>query len=82
MNEKTMLDIEYVKRAMNGDEEAFKEIYKQRTSTERVNNRILNDYKLHSMVIHTVKRYSFITMIIGVCLHLDAGYKQQTLKAA
>ena len=61
---------------------AFKEIYKQRTSTERVNNRILNDYKLHSMVIHTVKRYSFITMIIGVCLHLDAGYKQQTLKAA
>ncbi len=27
MNEKTVLDIEYVKRAMNGDEEAFKEIY-------------------------------------------------------
>ena len=61
---------------------AFKEIYKQRTSTERVNNRILNDYKLHSMVIHTTKRYSFVTMIIGICLHLDARYKQIKLKSA
>ena len=33
--------------------EAYKKIYNQRTATERINNRILNDYKLHRMMIHT-----------------------------
>ena len=30
---------------------AWKEIYKNRTSTERINNRVLNDYKLHQVKV-------------------------------
>lgn len=56
--------------------DAYKKIYSQRTATERINNRILNDYGLHQMKIHTKKHYSFFTTIIGICLHLDARYKQ------
>lgn len=55
----------------------YKRIYNNRTSCERINNRILNDYGLHSMRIHTKKHYSFMTMIICICIHLDAWYKQQ-----
>lgn len=33
--------------------DAYKKIYNQRTATERINNRILNDYGLHRMFIHT-----------------------------
>lgn len=57
----------------------YKKIYKTRTCTERINNRILNDYGLHRMIVHTVKRYSFITTIISICIHLDARYKQMAL---
>ncbi|CAK7044547.1 MAG: hypothetical protein BACD_02288 [Bacteroides rodentium] len=32
--------------------EEYKEIYNQRTATERINNRILNDHGLHRMVLH------------------------------
>jgi len=56
--------------------EAYKKIYNQRTATERINNRILNDYGLHRMMIHTKKHYSFMTTMIGICIHLDARYKQ------
>ncbi len=40
----------------------YKEIYNNRTSYERVNNRVLNDYHLRAMGIHTKKRYSFAAM--------------------
>lgn len=53
----------------------WKSTYNNRTSTERINNRVLNHYRLHSMMIHTKKHYSFMTMIIGICIHLDAWYK-------
>ena len=55
--------------------DAYKKIYKQRTATERINNRILNDYGLHRMFIHTKEHYSFMTTMIGICIHLDARYK-------
>lgn len=61
--------------------DAYKTIYKQRTATERINNRILNDYGLHRMMIHTKKHYSFMTTIIGICIHLDARYKQTQMAA-
>ena len=61
---------------------AYKKIYNQRTATERINNRILNDYKLHRMMIHTRKHYSFFTTMIGICIHLDARYKQSVNAAA
>ncbi len=56
--------------------DAYKKIYSQRTATERINNRILNDYGLHRMIIHTKEHYSFMTTMIGICIHLDACYKQ------
>lgn len=56
----------------------YKKIYNNRTSCERLNNRVLNDYHLHDMGIHTRKRYSFFTMIICICIHLDAQLKKRT----
>ena len=64
-------DIRLYTPVARGTEE-YQQIYKKRTCTERINNRILNDYGLHRMVLHTVKRYSFITTIIALCIHLDA----------
>lgn len=58
--------------------EEYKKIYNNRTSCERLNNRVLNDYHLHDMGIHTRKRYSFFTMIICICIHLDAQLKKRT----
>lgn len=48
-----------------------------RHATERINNRLLNDYGLHYMFIHTKEHYSFMTTMIGICILLDARYKQQ-----
>ena len=56
--------------------EAYKKIYSQRTATERINNRILNDYGLHRLRIHRKEHYSFLTTMIGIWIHLDARYKQ------
>lgn len=53
----------------------WKATYKTRTCSERINNRILNDYKLHQMRIRGKKRYSFFTMMIGINIHLDARIK-------
>lgn len=39
--------------------DAYKKIYSQHTATERINNRILNDYGLHRMMIHRKEHYSF-----------------------
>lgn len=60
----------------------YKDIYKTRTCSERVNNRILNDYNLHAMRIRGKKRFSFFTMIAGINIHLDARIKQANLKAS
>lgn len=61
------------------DSEQYQSIYKERTACERVNNRILNDYHLLELKIHGDDHYSFWTMIIGVCLHMNAWYKQQQM---
>ena len=53
----------------------WKGIYKSRTCSERVNNRILNDYKIHSLKIHGKKHYSFMIMIASINIHLDAQIK-------
>ena len=53
----------------------WKYIYKTRTCSERINNRILNDYKIHSLRIHGKKRYSFMTMMAAISIHLDARIK-------
>lgn len=53
----------------------WKKIYRTRTCSERINNRILNDYKIHSLRIRGKKRFSFMTMIAGINIHLDARLK-------
>ncbi len=70
-------DIRLYTPVARGSKEYIK-TYNNRTSSERVNNRILNDYKLHSMRIHSKKRYSFFTMIAGINIHLDARIKMSS----
>ena len=53
----------------------FRVIYKNRTSSERINNRILNDYNLQNLKIRGKKRFSFFAMICGINIHLDAKVK-------
>lgn len=62
--------------------EVYIKTYNNRTSSERVNNRILNYYHLQDMKIHGKKRYSFFAMIAGINIHLDARLKVQKLKTA
>lgn len=60
----------------------YEKTYNNRTGSERVNDRVLNNYHLHDMKIHGKKRYSFFTMIAGINIHLDARLKVQKLKTA
>lgn len=53
----------------------WKKIYKNRTSCERINNRILNNYNLHQCRMHTRPRLLFLMMMIGINIHLDAFFK-------
>lgn len=57
------------------DSAGYKNIYSERTACERVNNRVLNDYHLQGMKIRGDDHFSFWTMVICICIHLDARYK-------
>lgn len=57
----------------------WKLIYKDRTCTERINTRILNDYKLTDCRMHGRKRNFFMLVMIGINIHLDAYYKVTSL---
>lgn len=46
-----------------------------RTCCKQGNNKVLNDYHLHTMSNHTRKRYSFFTILICICIHLDTQLK-------
>jgi hypothetical protein len=58
---------------------AFKDIYKMRTCSERVNDRILNDYNVEHMSIRGRKRYAFFTMLACIHIHLDAQLKKSRM---
>ena len=64
------------------DSEQYKSIYSERTACERVNDRVLNDYCLQHLKIRGRDHFSFWTMIIGICIHLDARYKAAHLYTA
>lgn len=53
----------------------WKKIYKDRTSTERMNNRLLNDYNLHNMNIRNRAKNLFFAIFAGINVHLDAQLK-------
>ena len=57
------------------DSDEYKEIYRERTACERLNDRILNNYCLQHLKIRGRDHFSFWTMLIGICIHLDARAK-------
>lgn len=57
--------------------EKWKEIYRNRTSTERMNTRILNDYHLHQMKIRNGSKHAFFAIFAGINIHLDAWIKDE-----
>ena len=59
---------------MYGSDE-WKEVYKNRTSTERINNRILNDFGLHALTCRNGSKHFFFTILAGINIHLDAWAK-------
>lgn len=67
-------DLRFHPRIPRGSVE-YTRIYAERTACERVNNRVLNDYHLQDLKIRGDDHYSFWTMIIGLCIHLDARAK-------
>ncbi len=60
----------------------YKDTYSERTVYERVNNRILNDYCLQHLKICGKDHFSFWSMLIGICIHLDARYKAAQMYTA
>ena len=56
----------------------WKELYKNRTCTERINNRILNDYHLHQMRIREDSKAAFFSIFAAINIHLDAWIKNET----
>ena len=57
--------------------EKWKSIYKNRTCTERIDNRILNDYHLHQMRIRDDSKVAFFSIFAGINIHLDAWIKNE-----
>lgn len=50
----------------------WKNIFKERTAAERVNNRILHHYGVEHSHVRGKKRISFLTTVAGLNIHLDA----------
>ena len=61
------------------DSDEYKKIYNERTACERLNQRFLNDYKLQHLKIRGKDHFSFWTMVIGICIHLDARAKAASI---
>lgn len=61
------------------DSEQYQKIYAERTACERINDRILNNYCLQYLKIRGRDHFSFWTMLIGICIHLDARFKAASL---
>ena len=61
------------------DSEEYKTIYSERSACERMNDRVLNNYHLQDLKIRGNDHFSFWTMIIGICIHLDAWYKMSSM---
>lgn len=54
----------------------WKELYKNRTSTERINKRILCDYKIQDLTCCNGSKHFFFEIIAGINIHLDAWTKK------
>jgi len=58
----------------------WKEIYKRRTASERVNNRILTDYQFERPKRYGKKKLAFFTFMNAINIHLDARIKHGRLE--
>ncbi len=54
-------------------------IYKNRTSTERINNYVLNTYGLHKMGIRNSAKQAFFSIMACINIHLDAWIKEDNI---
>ena len=54
----------------------WKKLYNNRTSNERMNNRILNDYNVQHLTCRNESKHLFFAMMAGINVHLDAWLKQ------
>lgn len=61
------------------DSKQYQKIYAERTACERINDRVLNNYCLQYLKIRGRDHFSFWTMLIGICIHLDARFKAASL---
>jgi len=59
------------------DSKAWFNLYKERTACERVNKRILHDYKISSLRSRGKKRLSFFITLASANIHADAWFKTQ-----
>ena len=55
--------------------DTWKQIYKNRTCTERINNRTLHDYNLEYQGIRDYGKNAFFSIMAGINIHLDAWIK-------
>lgn len=53
----------------------WRDIYRDRTCTERVNNRVLNDYKVHSLTCRNGPKHFLFIVMACMNIHLDAWLK-------
>lgn len=57
------------------DQEEFQNIMKQRSTSERVNKRILKDYNFEDIKMRNADHRSFLIAIICIQMHIDAWIK-------
>lgn len=55
--------------------EKYRNVYSTRTTSERINKRILVDYKMADSRTRNIKHYSVLGTIICICIHLEAQVK-------
>jgi hypothetical protein len=55
----------------------WKDIYRDRTCTERVNNRVLNDYKVQSLTCRNGPKHFLFAVMACINIHLDAWLKTE-----
>ena len=54
----------------------WQKLYNSRTSNERMNDRVLNNYKLQHLTCRNESKHLFFAIIAGINVHLDAWLKQ------
>lgn len=62
------------------ESQEWKDIYKHRTSAERVFKREKDDFKLSSFRTRSKERYLFYALLTAITVHIDAWFRQDNEK--